>query len=314
MALTKSEQLAQQADESHRVDLCAEKNVAQDEWRYQSLPDMDDVLFNNWVELVALRTGMRIPENRKSFLLSKLSIRMREIKVTDYQTYFELVSDERQGLIEWEILVDRLTVHETRFWRDDSIFQLIQKEYIEKNNLLDNKQLSLQLWSVGCATGEEPYSLALWFEHFCTMNNIENRQGVHATDISLAALATAREGHYPVNRLTNLPDAYLNYYFSKIEKDKYRVKDNIKERVCFTKLNLLKMDTFPFLDFDIIVCQNVMIYFDQALRIKILNEFARYLKVGGILILGAGEVLGWNHPKMENVTFQSTLAFRRSRK
>ncbi len=312
MALKKSEPIAPQADETHLADSCAEESAVQDEWRFQSLPEMEEALFNNWVELVESRTGMRIPENRKSFLLSKLFIRMREIKIADYQAYLEIVSDEQRGLIEWETLVDRLTVHETRFWRDESIFQLIQKEYIEKNNLLTKKQLNLQVWSVGCATGEEPYSLALWFEHFCTMNNIENRQGVHATDISLAALATARKGDYPENRLTNLPNGYLNYYFSKTEKDKYQVKDRLKERVCFTKLNLLKMDSFPFSDFDIIVCQNVMIYFDQALRIKVLNEFANYLKVGGILILGAGEVLGWNHPKMESVIFQSTLAFRRS--
>ncbi|VAW96234.1 Chemotaxis protein methyltransferase CheR [hydrothermal vent metagenome] len=312
MALKKSEQVAQQTDDNHLVDSCIEDSATQNSWHLQSLPEMDSALFNRWVELVELRTGMRIPENRKSFLLSKLSIRMREIKIDGYQAYFELVSDERGGLIEWETLVDRLTVHETRFWRDDSIFQLIQKEYIEKNKLLNKKQLNLQVWSVGCATGEEPYSLALWFEHFCRLNSIENKQGVHATDISLAALATAREGLYPENRLTNLPDGYLNYYFSKIEKDKYRVNDNLKERVCFTKLNLLKMDSFPFSEFDVIVCQNVMIYFDQALRIKILNKFANYLKVGGILILGAGEVLGWNHPKMESLTFQSTLAFRRS--
>ncbi len=308
MALKKSEQVAQPADDNNLVCSCTEGNS----WHLQSLPEMDSALFNNWVELVESRTGMRIPENRKSFLLSKLSIRMREIKIASYQAYLELVSDEQRGLVEWETLVDRLTVHETRFWRDDSIFQLIQKEYIEKNSLLKHKQLNLQVWSVGCATGEEPYSLALWFEHFCTMNSIENKQGVHATDISLAALATAREGLYPENRLTNLPDGYLNYYFSKVEKDKYKVNDNLKERVCFTKLNLLKMDSFPFSEFDIIVCQNVMIYFDQALRIRILNEFANHLKVGGILILGAGEVLAWNHPGMESVTFPSTLAFRRS--
>ena len=312
MALKKSELNAQQADVTHPPVDGTPAHGQQTEWQFQSMPEMDDVLFKKWVGLVAERTGTRIPESRKSFLLSKLSIRMREISVSSYQAYFELVSDERCGLIEWETLVDRLTVHETRFWRDESIFQLIQKEYIEKNNLLNKTQMNLQVWSVGCATGEEPYSLALWFEHFCTMNNIENRQGVHATDISLAALATARQGIYPENRLTNLPDGYLNYYFSKIEKDKYSVNDNLKERVCFTKLNLLNMETFPFSDFDIIVCQNVMIYFDQALRIKILNEFANYLKPGGILILGAGEVLGWNHPEMESITFQSTLAFRRS--
>jgi len=281
-------------------------------WHFEAMQEMSDALFSDWVDLVESRTGMRISETRKSFLLSKLSIRMREIKYNDYQQYLDFVSDERRGLIEWETLVDRLTVHETRFWRDDGIFQLIQKKYIEENNLLNDNKLGLQIWSVGCATGEEPYSIAMWFEHYCTMNGVDNRQGIHATDISLDALATAREGLYPENRLTNLPDGYKTYYFTRMEQDKYRVNDNLKERVCFTKLNLMNVDSFPFSNFDIIVCQNVMIYFDQDLRIKLLNEFANYLKVGGILILGAGEVLGWNHPKMESINFQSTLAFRRA--
>jgi len=281
-------------------------------WCLKAMPEMSEVLFSQWIDLINLRTGVLISETRKSFLLSKLTIRMREIKYDEYQKYFDLVSDERIGLIEWEILVDRLTIHETRFWRDASIYTLIQKEYIEKNNLLNRKKLALQVWSVGCATGEEPYSLALWFEHFCSMNNIQNKQGIHATDISLSALATGREGIYPLNRLKNLPDKYLDFYFSKTEEDKYQINESIKDRVCFTKLNLMKVNSFPFSNFDIIVCQNVMIYFDQELRIRMLNELANYLKVGGIIILGAGEVLGWNHPKMESVSFQSTLAFRRA--
>lgn len=280
-------------------------------WHFRTMPEMDDELFDKWVSLVEARTGMRIPQSRKSFLLSKLSIRMREIKSESYQQYYELVSDENRGLVEWETLVDRLTVHETRFWRDDSIFGLIEKEYIEKNRLLANRELNLQVWSVGCATGEEPYSLALWFEHYCRLNSVDNKQGIHATDISRDALTTARNGIYPDNRLTNLPGEYLKHYFTEVGDNRFRINKQLKQRVCFTKLNLLNMETFPYSEFDIIVCQNVMIYFDQALRIKILNQFAEYLKTGGILILGAGEVLGWNHPKMESVSFQSTLAFRR---
>jgi len=311
MALNKSDSVVTDLN-SEENELASGNNSAESgSWHYQALPDMDEDLFNLWVVLVEARTGMRIPENRKSFLLSKLSIRMREIKYDDYQQYYDLVSDDKRGFIEWETLVDRLTVHETRFWRDDSIFKLIEQEYINKNKLTVDNKLGLQVWSVGCATGEEPYSLALWFEHFCTMNAIENRQGIHATDISLAALATGREGVYPENRLTNLPEGYLNYYFTKIENNKYKINNNLKERVCFTKLNLLNMDVFPFSNFDIIVCQNVMIYFDHDLRIKMLNHFADFLKVGGILILGAGEVLGWEHPGMESISFQSTLAFRR---
>jgi len=280
-------------------------------WHLKEVLEMNDDLFNQWVDLVELRTGIRISETRKSFLLTKLSIRMREIKYDDYQKYFELVSDKSRGPVEWETLVDRLTVHETRFWRDKSIYSLIEKEYINKNKLPKNNRLALQVWSVGCATGEEPYSLAMWFEHYCKMNNVENRQGIHATDISLDALATARDGIYSKNRLTNLPGQFQNYYFEKQDEDKFRINKNIKERVCFTKLNLMNVESFPFANFDIIVCQNVMIYFNQELRIRLLNTFADYLKLGGILILGAGEMVGWNHPKMESVNFESTLAFRR---
>ena len=310
--LNKSEQASTDLESETNEVSVGDKSTDSGSWHYQALPDMGDDLFGLWVDLVALRTGMRIPDNRKSFLLSKLSIRMREIKCDDYQQYYDLVSDDKRGFIEWETLVDRLTVHETRFWRDESIFKLIEQEYINKNNLIKDKKLNLQVWSVGCATGEEPYSLALWFEHFCTMNRIENRQGIHATDISLAALATGREGVYPENRVTNLPEGYLKYYFDKVENNKFQIKPGLKDRVCFTKLNLLNMDAFPFSNFDISVCQNVMIYFDHDLRIKMLNHFADFLKVGGILILGAGEVLGWEHPKMESVSFQSTLAFRRA--
>lgn len=294
------------------IGLDGDSDIGKSTWHLQAMPEMNDDLFLEWCEFVEKRIGMRIPESRRSFLLSKLFIRMREIKCNSYQHYFEMVDDKDNGFIEWEILVDRLTIHETRFWRDQSVFNVIEKEYIEKNNLLKDARLGLQVWSVGCATGEEPYSLALWFEHYCSMNNLDNLQGIHATDISLAALATAREGVYPENRLTNLPEKYTDYYFSKFDGDKFKVNDSLKERVCFTKLNLLNLDTFPFSSFDIIVCQNVMIYFEQELRMKFLNEFADHLKVGGILILGAGEVLGWNHPKMESISFQSTLAFRRT--
>ena len=280
-------------------------------WSLEEMPEMEQALFQLWVDLIETRTGIRISETRRSFLLSKLIIRMREIGYEDYQRYYDFVSADLNGFVEWETLVDRLTVHETRFWRDESIFKLIEDEYIEKNKLLRNESLSLQLWSVGCATGEEPYSLAMWFEHFCRMNGVQNKQGIHATDISLAALAAARDGVYPENRLSNLPNSYINYYMKKLEQDKYQVNENIKERVCFTKLNLMKVGSFPFSNFDIIVCQNVMIYFEQEFRFKLLNEFANYLKVGGILILGAGEVLGWKHPKMESLCFQSSLAFRR---
>lgn len=186
--------------------------IDQDKWRMQSMPAMDDELFSAWIELIFTRTGIRLPNNRKSFLLSSLSIRMRELKINDYQTYYDVVTTGSNGLIEWETLVDRLTVHETRFWRDEQCLNLIRDVYLKK---LDTNPQTLKVWSVGCATGEEPYSLAIWLDAFLSNNLPKTKFEIHATDISLAALGAGRAGKYPENRLTNLPKVLLQRYFKK---------------------------------------------------------------------------------------------------
>ena len=92
-----------------------DSDVKDGSWHLQAMHEMNDELFEKWCDLVEIRTGMRIAESRRSFLLSKLSIRMREIKCDNYQHYYDLITDHRSGFVEWETLVDRLTVHETRF-------------------------------------------------------------------------------------------------------------------------------------------------------------------------------------------------------
>jgi len=277
-------------------------------WRMQSMPSMDDKLFVAWVDLIQERTGIRLPDTRKSFLLSNLSIRMRELKMIDYETYYRYVTEGKQGIIEWETLVDRLTVHETRFWRDDRSLKILRDEYINK---LTTKHDCLKVWSVGCATGEEPYSIAIWLDALSEMSENFINYEVHATDISLASLSIGREGRYPVNRLTNVPQLYLQNYFDKQNDDSYKIQDRIKERVCFTKLNLLAANSFPFNELDAIVCQNVLIYFEQGMRQEILNSLVGHLRVGGLLVLGAGEVTNWENDQLEAVQYDGALAYRR---
>lgn len=277
-------------------------------WRMQSMPEMDSESFAAWVTLIQERTGIRLPDTRKSFLLSSLSIRMRELKIDDYATYYRYVTEGKQGIIEWETLVDRLTVHETRFWRDDRSLKLLRDEYINK---IAEKQDCLKIWSVGCATGEEPYSIAIWLDALAAMAANFTNYEVHATDISLASLGIGREGHYPENRLTNVPQLYVQNYFDKQDDGSYIIKDSIKERVCFTKLNLLAANSFPFNELDAIVCQNVLIYFEQSMRQEILNSLVGHLRIGGLLILGAGEVTNWVNDHLEAVQYDGTLAYRR---
>ncbi|MGD8927170.1 MAG: protein-glutamate O-methyltransferase CheR [Thioalkalispiraceae bacterium] len=271
---------------------------------------MDDLLFQQWVELLEKRTGISLPESRKTFLLTNLHSRMREVNSPDYQSYFHLVTDGSRGQVEWEVLVDRLTVHETRFFRDMNSLNLIQDKYLAQVVEEKEKPYTVHAWSVGCATGEEPYSLAMLMDYFF-LKHPGFYYGVTASDVSRAALQTGRDAIYHERRIKNIPEHIAETYLEKVDDEHVQVRSSLKQKVCFTQINLLDLAQQPSGMLDIILCQNVLIYFKRDLRNLILDHLTTRLKPGGILVLGAGEVFGWTHPELELINFQSTLAFKR---
>ncbi len=289
----------------------AQNNLEQaTQWQRKDLSPMDKYEFRQWVELLEKRTGISLPEKRKSFLLASLNIRMRELGYEKYQDYFRHLLAGRSGAVEWEVLVDRLTVHETRFFRDEAAMKMLEECYL--NRLVSSEtSLGINIWSVGCATGEEPYSLAMFVDRTLTERNIPHYLAVTATDISSASLATGRTAVYHNNRLKNLPDVYRQTYFKAIDEDHYEVDTGLRERVCFTRLNLLHLAEATLGMMDIIFCQNVLIYFKRQQRRKILDQLVEHLRPGGVLVLGAGEITDWQPDELENLGHPGILAFRR---
>ncbi|MDH5661201.1 MAG: protein-glutamate O-methyltransferase CheR, partial [Gammaproteobacteria bacterium] len=108
--------------------------MSQTQWQLNELMPMSDEEYSLWVELLEERTGITLPELRKSFLLSKLSIRMQELGINEYKSYFAYINHGKAGRVEWETLVDRLTVHETRFFRNTQALSFIKDTYLEKLN------------------------------------------------------------------------------------------------------------------------------------------------------------------------------------
>ncbi|MGW8227535.1 MAG: CheR family methyltransferase [Gammaproteobacteria bacterium] len=279
-------------------------------WQRKQLAPMDNYEFRQWVELLEKRTGISLPEKRKSFLLANLNIRMRELGYEKYQDYFRHLLAGRRGAIEWEILIDRLTVHETRFFRDDTALKMLEESYL--NELPASGTASrINVWSVGCATGEEPYSLAMFVDQVLTVRGVRHYLAVTASDISSASLATGRAGIYHSNRLKNLPELYRKTYFQAIDPDHYEVDASLRDRVCFTRLNLRHLDEASLGMMDIIFCQNVLIYFKREQRRRILDQLVEHLRPGGILVLGAGEITDWQPDELVNLGYPGTLAFRR---
>jgi type IV pilus assembly protein PilK len=283
-------------------------------WRESVVTGMDNLLFQQWIELLEKRTGISLPESRRSFLETSLNIRMHELGIESYQAYFNHLLSGHEGNIEWETLVDRLTVHETRFYRDQQAIKLIRDVYLARLDDKPAKKTSINIWSVGCATGEETYSLAIDLDDYLSSTGKNYYYALTGSDISAAAIVTAREAVYRNNRLTNVPEHFLDHYFEKENDTTFKVKEFLRKRVCFSQLNLLDLKHARVGLMDIIFCQNVLIYFKREQRIQMLNDMVSHLKPGGMLVLGAGEIHGWAHPDMESVAYEGTLAFRRTEK
>jgi len=274
------------------------------------LPEMDEPQFQQWVKMLEERTGTTLPPERKSFLVTNLGMRMREINCHTYQAYFNMISGV-QGLKEWNTLVDRLTVHETRFFRHPQSLELVRDYVTDKAADVATGHVSVQAWSVACSTGEEAYTLAMVIDQAFKKRNESAYFGITATDISPASLLTGRKGIYNERRLKDLDPELRNTYFVPTEKNNYQVNNDLQKRVCFARKNVLDIVNEPVGKMDIIYCQNLLIYFDRASRNEIVKNMVRHLLPGGLLILGSGELLNMDHGEMEKIDHQRVLAYRR---
>lgn len=275
------------------------------------LPQMEPEQFQQWAALLKERTGMRLPDTRISFLVTNLGMRMRELGINDYQVYYDYVKTGREGIIEWDNLVHHLTVHETRFLRQESVLSLIREKFLPAHhNQCESEPLAINVWSVGCSTGEEPYSVAMTIDDHMRSLNCHYHLGVTASDISRSSLAHGRKGIYSRQQIKELDSNWLDEYFVITEDDKFQVHENLRKRVCFNHLNILDVGNAPIGKMDLIICQNLLIYFDKEQRIQIADTLTKHLQPGGILILGVGELLGWDHPNLQRYPYANTLAFR----
>ncbi|MGK9066835.1 CheR family methyltransferase [Stutzerimonas chloritidismutans] len=279
------------------------------DWSLRPLADMSPAEFHDWQALLEARSGMIVSEERRAFLQVNLTSRMREIGATDYTSYYQQVVSGPRGAVEWSALMDRLTVQETRFFRHAPSFSFLSA-YLRARREQRDTSRPWSLWSVGCSSGEETYSLAITAaEALHEQGNVP--VGVIGTDISLSALGRSRDGIYASRRLEHVCEEWRARYFQPLEADRYQVVPSLAARVCFARLNVLELASAPMSNMDVIFCQNLLIYFRRWRRREILTRLAERLAPGGLLVIGVGEVVEWQHPDLEPVADKQVLAFTR---
>lgn len=252
-------------------------------WALRPVADMSQADFHDWQTLLEARTGVVISEQRRAFLQTNLSARMRELGVTDYASYYRQVTDGPRGAVEWSTLLDRLTVQETRFFRHLPSFEVLS-QYLQER-LAAGLGKPWELWSVGCSSGEEPYSLAIQAAEVLQGSELPEHFAVTGTDISQGALGKAREACYSARRLEQVNDELRERYFLAQADGRFKVVPSLAARVCCAKLNVLELAKAPMSGMDVIFCQNLLIYFRRWRRRDILNRLAESLAPGGLLVV-----------------------------
>ena len=246
-----------------------------------------------WQDLLEKRTGVQVVRRQENGIRTQIVRRMAEAGWTDADYYFRSL-DTASGAREWGVLLDRLLVKETRFFRHQPSHEFVRQRIA---SLASDLESPLWLWSAGCASGEEAYSLAVDAAEGFARARREDNYYVVATDISKDALAKARRAVYPGAEPSNLP-AFLGRYFYSHGPNQVAVDESLKQRVAFYAQNLLDKDNRYLNQMDVIYCQNVLIYFKAWRRRELINYFRDCLKPGGCLVIGPGEIADWQPPQM----------------
>jgi len=284
------------------------RSTAEGIWSLRRLPEMDEVQFTQWQTLLERRTGITLSSGRRSFLETNLGIRMREIGCDSYQAYYEQIVSGADAIMEWATLVDRLTVQETRFFRDPDAFRFVS-DFVLTRPREQLKRRPLEAWSVGCSSGEEPYTLAMILNECMAQLALPPLFGVTGSDISKPAIERARKGVFNTRKLAGVNDDLKARYFQPAERNAVAMTESIRERVCFTQLNVLDLNEAPMHGMSIIFCQNLLIYFRRWRRREIVKRLAERLAPGGLLVLGQGELTDWQPPGLQRVPSEHVLAW-----
>jgi chemotaxis protein methyltransferase CheR len=255
--------------------------------------------FQTLARLAYEYAGIALSESKQNLIYSRLSRRLRALKLGSFRDYCDYLASEATEI---ENFINSLSTNHTKFFREVHHF-----EHLRAHVALPFAQAvarkpggRLRVWSAGCSSGEEPYTIAVVLKR--EIRDFEaNDVKILATDIDTDVLGRAATGEFAVASIDEVPKEYRTYFLDRVGADaidKIAISEEVKSLITFRRLNL--METWPFHGlFDAIFCRNVMIYFDGPTKAALVERFTRQLKPGGFLYIGHSESLVGAHPGLE---------------
>ncbi|MBF0507508.1 MAG: protein-glutamate O-methyltransferase CheR [Deltaproteobacteria bacterium] len=244
-------------------------------------------------DFIYRQTGIMFDDKKMFYIKKRLDVRINDTGAVDYVDYFRDLRFCDPQRLELQALVNLLTTNETYFFREFEQLASFAEHCLQETCQAKRKlgRWRLRLWSAGCSTGEEPYTLAIilreMLEDFDDWNIT-----IYGTDINTRVLETAQHAVYEQRAVKDVPPEYLAKWFTSTSEKRYRVQQQIKNTVEFERVNLKNpAELTRFSDIDFVFCRNVLIYFDNESRAQVVSSFHDCLNPGGYIFLGHSESL-----------------------
>lgn len=251
---------------------------------------MTPELFHAFQEIAYQQAGISLREGKETLVSARLVRRMRDLTLSSEQEYLDYLRQDRSGE-EMVKFLDAISTNFTSFYRERPHFELLNDE---AKSALRGGATKFRVWCAASSSGEEPYTIALTLAHAFEGSSMDYR--ILATDISTRVLEHARRGRYTERQIEPVPRELKARYFAKVaermgDEVLFEVVPALRAKIAFKRLNL-STPPFPMSGpLDVVMCRNVMIYFDQAVRQRLVSETERLLAPGGLLLIGHSETL-----------------------
>ena len=242
-------------------------------------------------QLAKERTGIELGDHKKEMIYSRIVRRIRALQMTSFRQYCAYLEENTED--ELTPFMNAITTNLTSFFREPHHFEFLTKTVLPELKRKNAAAKRIRIWSAGCSTGEEPYSIAITLQQALGSERWDAR--ILATDLDTNVVNHGRNGIYVQDRVAGMDQELLKKYFqvqrsNRREDDKFRVKDSVRELIKFNQLNLL--ETWPMKGpFDVIFCRNVVIYFSKETQRALFDRYAEILAPNGYLFIGHSESL-----------------------
>ncbi len=274
---------------------------------------LSNLEFEDWRKFIYEKTGIYFQDNKKYLLESRLQKRVNFLKLGSFKDYLQYLKTNPRAKFEMRELYEVITINETFFFRNQPQLDALAGNIIPEmmNDPRNRTKRKVKIWSAACSSGEEAYSAGMILDDLVKPKYPTLGYEIVGTDINYAVVETARKGVYKEYAVRNTPPYYMKKYF-KQQNGLYLLSEQIKRMATFKVQNLSdEMEMRRMTGFDVIFCANVLIYFDQASKIKVVNNLYNALNPGGYLFVGYSETLHGISKAFKLVSFPKTIGYRK---